>query len=183
MLRAAVAEGSELGRAADDHIRAGRLVPDPLVLEVLRDRLQRPEAARGFVLDGFPRNLAQAEALDRLTTLDAVVYFDILPREIVDRLSGRRVCPSCGTVYNVLTSPPRAAGRCDRDGEELQQRPDDRPEAIRVRLQVYEEQTAPLLDHYRRRGLLRSLDASGTAAVVADRLRKLLAAGRDVPSG
>jgi adenylate kinase len=176
MLRAAVAEGSELGRAADGHMRAGRLVPDELVLGILRERLRRPEAAAGFVLDGFPRTLAQATELERFTPLDLVVSFEIDAKELTARLTGRRLCPKCGSVYNVFSQPPRIPDRCDLDGTELIQRPDDRAEAVEVRLRVYREQTEPLLDHYRRRGLLRPLDASGVPAEVADRLRRLLRA-------
>jgi adenylate kinase len=155
-------------------MRAGRLVPDELVLGILRDRLARPDAARGFVLDGFPRTLAQADALDRLTPLEAVIAFDIDPRALVARLAGRRSCPSCGAVYNLSTNPPRRPGYCDREGAALLQRPDDLPEAVEVRLRVYDEQTAPLREHYRRRGLLRTLDASGAPPEVAARLRHLL---------
>jgi adenylate kinase len=177
LLRSAVADGSSLGREADGYMRAGRLVPDDLVLKILRDRLARPDAAHGFILDGFPRTIAQARALEQLTPLDAVVSFDVDPEALVERLAGRRLCPSCGSVYNVTTQPPRSPGRCDRDGTELAQRPDDRPEAVRVRLAVYRDQTAPLLDHYAAAGVLRSLDASGPPPVVADRLRHLLGAG------
>ena len=176
LLRAAVAEGSSLGKAADGHIRAGRLVPDNLVLEILGERLHHRDALRGFILDGFPRNLAQAEALGRLTALDVVVSFELDPGTLVARLEGRRLCPTCGSVYNVATHPPRVPGRCDRDGSELTQRPDDRPDAVRVRLEVYRQQTEPLLAHYRLAGLLRSLDASGSPAAVLGRLRGLVGA-------
>jgi adenylate kinase len=175
LLRAAVAEGSPLGRAADEHMRAGRLVPDELVLRILGERLARPDASHGFVLDGFPRTIAQADALDRMTELDAVISFDLEPATIVRRLAGRRSCPTCGAVYNLVSNPPHQAGRCDRDGTELLQRPDDRPEAVEVRFRVYEEQTAPLREHYRQRGVLRPLDASGSPAEVGSRLRHLLA--------
>jgi adenylate kinase len=175
MLRAAVAEGNELGRAADGHMRAGRLVPDDLVLAIVRDRLARPDAAAGFVLDGFPRNLAQARALEGFAPLDLVLSFEIDPDRVVARLAGRRVCPTCGTVYHVDSRPPKRRNRCDRDGTELVQRPDDLPEAVEVRLKVYAEQTAPLLDYYRRLGLLREVDASGTPETVAARLRRLIA--------
>ncbi len=177
LLRAAVAEGSDLGRAADGHIRAGRLVPDELVLAIVRERLGRPDARAGFILDGFPRNLAQARALEGFAPLELVVAFEIDPRQLVARLSGRRICPNCGTVYHLDARPPRVAGRCDRDGTELVQRPDDRPEAVEVRLRVYAEQTAPLLDYYRDLGLLRAVDVAGTPAEVASRLRRLIAAG------
>jgi len=175
LLRAAVAEGSDLGRAADDHMRAGRLVPDDLVLRILGERLARPDATSGFILDGFPRTLAQAEALGRITDLDAVVSFDVDPKLLVERMAGRRSCPKCGAVYHLTSNPPREAGRCDRDGTGLIQRPDDRAEALEVRLRAYHDQTAPLREYYLRRGLLRSLDASGSPTEVAARLRRLLA--------
>lgn len=174
LLRAAVAEQSPLGREAEGHMRTGRLVPDALVVQLLRERLDRPDAARGFILDGFPRNPAQAVALDRITPLDAVVSLD-LPAEILRaRLVDRRVCPRCQTVYNLSTRPPRVAGRCDRDGTELVQRPDDLPEAVGTRLRVYEEQTAPLLELYRRRGLLRPVDARGTPTEVRERILRAI---------
>lgn len=176
MLRAAVREGTELGKAADAHMRAGGLVPDALVLEILGERLRKPDAVTGFVLDGFPRNLAQAKELARRSPLDAVLWFELPRPVLVERLTGRRVCPTCGTVYNVTSRPPRVEGRCDREGAALGQRPDDRPDAVEVRLRVYAEQTAPLLEHYRSAGLLRPLDAAGSPGDVTERLRRLLAA-------
>ncbi len=175
LLRGAVAAATPLGREADGYMRAGRLVPDDLVLRILGERLDAPDARSGFILDGFPRNLAQAEILERRVVLDHVVSFEIPPAELVRRLSARRICPTCQAVYNLDSKPPRVPGRCDRDGSELLQRPDDRPEAVEVRLRVYAEQTAPLLDFYRRRGLLRPLDASGAPEAVAERLRRLIA--------
>jgi adenylate kinase len=157
-------------------------VPDELVLELLGERLRQPDAVRGFLLDGYPRTLAQARTLEGLTPVDVVVSFEVDPKEIVRRLSGRRFCPECGSVYNLESRPPRTRGRCDRDGVELQQRPDDRPEAVEVRLKVYAEQTAPLIQHYRARGLLRPLDASGEPSAVAGRLRQLLGVGRPSPA-
>jgi adenylate kinase len=178
LLRAAVAEGTPLGRAADGHMRAGRLVPDDLVLGILRERLARPDAARGFILDGYPRNLAQARTLEGIVPLDRVVWFEVDRPVLVARLSGRWACPRCGTVYNTASKPPREPGRCDHDGTELVQRPDDRPESVEVRLRVFAEQTAPLLERYRRLGLLTTLDGSGNEAAVAERLRRLLAGER-----
>ncbi len=174
MLRAAVAQRTPLGLEAQGHIEAGRLVPDDLVLRILTERLGRPDARAGFVLDGFPRNLAQAERLEQITPLDLVVAFEIPAAQLVERLSGRRICPACQTVYHVTNRPPKVPGRCDFDGTELVQRPDDRPEAVRTRLAVYAQQTAPLVDHYTRRGLLRTLDATGSPEDVARRLRQLL---------
>lgn len=173
LLRAAVAARTPLGVAAQGHMDAGRLVPDDLVLQILNERLAQPDALGGFLLDGFPRNLAQAEMLQVITPLDVVVSFDLPASLLVERMSGRRVCPACQSVYNVTTQPPKAAGHCDRDGTELIQRPDDRPEAIWTRLAVYAEKTAPLLGHYQEVGLLRSLDATGTPEDVATRLRNI----------
>ncbi|MGA8303771.1 MAG: adenylate kinase [Thermoplasmata archaeon] len=174
LLRAAVAAGTPLGKEAQGHMDAGRLVPDDLVLRILNERLSEPDARDGFLLDGFPRNLAQAERLEGITRLDAVLSFELPANLLITRLSGRRVCPTCQTVYNVATRPPRVPGRCDRDGTELIQRPDDRPEAISTRLAVYAEQTAPLLGFYRNLGLLRPVDASGDPGVVAARVHAAL---------
>jgi adenylate kinase len=177
VLRAAVAAGTPLGREADGHMRAGGLVPDDLVLRLLRERLAQPDARAGCLLDGYPRNLAQARALEGIVRVDRVLAFELPREQLVERLSGRRVCPRCASVYNVATSPPRAAGRCDRDGEALVQRPDDRPEAVGARLRVYAEVTAPLVAHYRAQGVLRTIDAAGTPERVAERLREAV---RDV---
>lgn len=174
LLRTAVAARSPLGREAQVHMDAGRLVPDDLVLRILNERLALPDARTGFLLDGFPRNLAQAERLAQITTLDAVLSFDLPAHLLVERLSGRRICPSCQSVYNLGTQPPKAPGRCDRDGAALIQRPDDRPEAISTRLAVYAEQTAPLLGYYRANELLRPVDATGSPDEVAGRVRSAI---------
>jgi len=180
LLRTAVRERSPLGIEAEGYMRAGRLVPDDLVLRLIRERLARPEAARGFLLDGFPRNRAQAEALEAVTPVDQVVAFEIDPAVLVRRLSDRRVCPVCATVYNLTSQPPKVDGRCDRDQAALDHRPDDRPEAIRTRLEVYRTETAPLEAYYRERGRLRPVRADGTPAEVAARLRAVVA---EAPAG
>jgi adenylate kinase len=174
LLRAAVEAKTALGVAAEEHMRAGRLVPDDLVLGLIQDRLRQPDAARGFILDGFPRNRAQAAELTKITPVDVAVAFDLPDEVLVARLADRRVCPVCKTVYNLATQPPKVPGRCDRDGHELLRRPDDEPEAVRNRLQVYAEQTAPLLDHFRSAGLLRPIDARGTPDQVRARVRAVL---------
>ncbi len=174
LLRAAIAAKTPLGLAAEEHVRSGGLVPDALVLQILRERLARPDAADGFLLDGYPRNLAQAEALRAITPLDAVLAFELPHDVLVARLTGRRVCPLCQSVYHVDFHPPRVAGRCDKDGTELVQRPDDRPEAVGRRLEVYAEQTAPLVAHYRALGRLRDVDARGSEDEVARRVRAAL---------
>ncbi|HYB78487.1 MAG TPA: adenylate kinase [Thermoplasmata archaeon] len=175
ILRAAVAAKTPLGLAAEGHMRSGGLVPDDLVLKILHERLDQPDAKVGYLLDGFPRNLAQAEALGNFSSVERVVSLEISPDLLVDRLSQRRVCPKCQSVYNLSTQPPKLPGKCDLDGADLVHRPDDRPEAIMTRLKVYAEQTAPLLDYYRKRHLLRAVDATGTPDEVATRVRKALA--------
>jgi len=175
ILRAAVAARTPLGLEADGYMRAGGLVPDELVLKILHERLDQPDARVGYLLDGFPRNLAQAETLGKFSQLERVVSLEVSPDLLVQRLSERRVCPKCQSVYNLSTKPPKVPGKCDQDGTALVQRPDDQAEAITMRLKVYAEQTAPLLHYYRQRHLLRSVDAAGTPDEVAARIRKVLA--------
>jgi adenylate kinase len=171
LLRVAVAARSPLGLAAEEHMRAGRLVPDALVLEILEERIGREDATRGFLLDGFPRNRAQAEALDRRTPLDVVVAFELPTAILLPRLTGRRTCPTCRAVYNVVTHPSKVPDRCDVDGTPLVQRPDDHPDAVRTRLEVYRTETAPLLEYYAASGILRPIDAAGPVDAVAARVR------------
>ena len=174
MLRAAAAQGTSLGREADGYMRRGLLVPDALVLSILRERLASPDARRGFVLDGYPRTVAQAHSLAEITPVEHVLYFEIPESVLVERLSQRRSCPVDGSVYNLATQPPRVPGRCDRDGTPLIQRPDDTEEAVRTRLAVYREVTVPLLDLYRTQGLLRTVAAGGSVEEVAARVREAL---------
>ena len=185
LLRAAVARGTELGRQAKEAMHGGRLVDDSLVLGMIRERLGEPDTRRGFILDGFPRNLAQAHALERLLEtlrqpLDAVVQFDVDYRELVRRISGRRTCADCGRVFNLLTCPPAATHSelCPRTGapHRLMQRPDDNEATVAERLRVYDEQTRPLIDFYRARGLLRVINAEGDVDEVTRRLAQALAA-------
>ena len=174
LLRAAVAAGSPLGKEADGFMRAGKLVPDELVLKILEERLTHPDAKAGFLLDGYPRNLAQGETLAKRTPVDAVVSFELPSEELVRRLSERRTCPKCQSVYHLTFQPPRTPGQCDHDGTALVQRPDDRPEAVANRLKVYADQTAPLLEFYHQRSLLRPVEASGTPEEVGRRIRAAL---------
>jgi adenylate kinase len=185
LLRAAVARGSELGLKAKAAMDSGRLVDDSLVLGMIRERLAEPDTRAGFILDGFPRNLLQAAALDGLLAelkqpLDAVVQFEVAPAELVRRISGRRTCADCGRVFNVLTSPPPtgAAALCPSTGapHRLMQRPDDNEATVAERLRVYAEKTQPLIAFYRSRGLLRVIDAQGELDAVTRRLGQALAA-------
>jgi adenylate kinase len=182
LLRSAVARGTELGRQAREAMEGGRLVDDSLVLGMIRERVAEPDTRRGFILDGFPRNLAQAHALDHLLEalkrpLDAVVQLEVDYGELVRRISGRRTCPDCGRVFNLLTSPPRpGTALCPKTGQphRLVQRPDDNEATVAERLRVYDEKTRPLIDFYRARGLLRVIDAEGDVDAVTRRLAKAL---------
>ncbi|HXY76042.1 MAG TPA: adenylate kinase [Steroidobacteraceae bacterium] len=185
LLRAAVARDTELGRQAKEAMEGGRLVEDSLVLGMIRERLAERDTRRGFILDGFPRNLAQAHALERLLgelgqPLDAVVQLDVDAAELVRRISGRRTCADCGKVFNVSSAPSArgAAERCPKTNaaHRLVQRPDDNEATVAERLRVYEEKTRPLIDFYRARGLLRVIDATGDVDVVTRRLMQALGA-------
>jgi len=174
LLRDAVARGTELGRKAKTVMEAGQLVSDEIVLGLIRDRLSRADAAAGFILDGFPRNIEQANALDELLReigqpLDAVLLLDVRRETLMQRLAGRRICPKCGTVYNVH-SLPSGTTTCARDGAELYQRPDDKEEVIGRRLEVYEQQTRPLVEHYSQLGLLRIVAGEGELDEVFERM-------------
>jgi len=162
MLRDAAARGTGEGLTAKKYMDRGELVPDEIVNAVVRERLSRPDVERGFILDGFPRSKAQAEALDRILEerrlrLDHVVHVTLGDEEIVGRLSKRRSCPRCGAVYHLESKPPRRSLICDECGARLVQRDDDRPEVIRHRLEVYREKTRPLLDRYAGMGLIREV--------------------------
>jgi adenylate kinase len=175
LLRAAVASGSALGRAAQQYMARGELVPDALVIDMIDQRLQQNGTDPSFLLDAFPRNLAQAEALEHLLSqqhipLDHVISLQVPREELVRRLSGRRTCRQCGAMYHVELDPPTRAGLCDRCGGQLYQRDDDREETIRARLNVYDTSTAPLADFYRERGLLREIDGTGATAQVLERI-------------
>ncbi|HEY3065252.1 MAG TPA: adenylate kinase [Methylomirabilota bacterium] len=177
MLREAVSAGTPLGREAKRYMDAGALVPDDVIVGLVGERLRQPDAARGFILDGFPRTLAQAEALtrmlkDRSQELDRVLYFDVSEAELLRRLTGRRSCPVCQSTYHLVSAPPRRDAVCDNDGTPLVQRVDDREDTVRTRLQVYAEQTAPLLDYYRDRELLTSVPAEGAIDTIRADIRE-----------
>ncbi len=167
ILRDAVRRGTTLGREAKRYMAAGELVPDEVVLGLVRAAISRSEAADGFILDGFPRTVAQAEGLaallaERDAELDAAVYLDVPEAELIRRLAGRRVCPSCEALFNVHSDPPAVAGVCDNCGGRLETREDDREETVRKRLRVYREHTEPLLRWYEKRSSLRELTATGS---------------------
>jgi adenylate kinase len=183
MLREAVAADSPLGREAKGYMDKGALVPDDVIIRMMGERLSAADAGRGFILDGFPRTIAQAEALAKLLkdlgqTLDAIVYFDVSEPELLRRLTGRRVCRKCGHSYHVTSNPPKHAGVCDACGGELYQRDDDAEATVRNRLEVYRRQTAPLLDYYRQGNLLVTVSGEGPVATIRDAIRSATGAVR-----
>jgi adenylate kinase len=180
ILRAEVDEGSDIGKKAKEHMDKGDLVPDEVVTEMVAERLDSEEAEDGFILDGYPRNTDQAEALDEEMdelgrSLTAVLLIDVPDEEVVRRLSGRRVCKKAGHNYHVEFDPPKREGVCDQDGSQLIQRDDDKPETVNHRLEVYKEQTAPLVDFYEDRGVLRRIDGTRSQSEVHDHIRATLA--------
>ncbi|MEK7315702.1 MAG: adenylate kinase [Candidatus Eisenbacteria bacterium] len=180
ILRQAIAEGTRLGLAAQADVKSGRLVADETVLGLIETRLGMADAANGFLLDGFPRTVAQADGLASLLesggarSLDHVMNLMVPIETVVGRLRERRLCGSCGAIYNLSSKPPKVAGQCDLCGQALKQRADDEPATVRARLEVYERETAPLVAYYAQRGILRNVDAAGPAEQVYAAIRQLL---------
>ena len=180
MLRANVKEGTELGQQAKQYMDRGDLVPDELIVAMAAERLGEDDALDGFILDGFPRTTEQAEALDKQLSqmgrrITAVLLIDVPDREVIRRLSGRRVCVKAGHNYHVDFDPPKHDDVCDQDGSRLVQRDDDQPEVIEKRLVVYHDQTEPLVDYYDQQGILRRVDGTRPPAEVHDHIRALIA--------
>ena len=183
MLREAMTAGTPLGREAKQYYDRGELVPDTVILKMVAERLRQPDAAKGFILDGFPRTIAQADGLgvmlDALgTKIDAVIDFDVSEPELIRRLTGRRLCRNCQTSFHVVSAPPKRPGVCDKCGGELYQRVDDSEATVRNRLEVFERQTAPLLDYYRHRGLLRTVSGEGAVDKIRQDLREASGAAK-----
>jgi adenylate kinase len=181
ILRGEVEAGSDLGSQAKAHMDSGGLVPDDLVVAMVAQRLARPDCANGYLLDGFPRTMAQATALEaklaeRNESIDKVLYFSAPDDVLVRRLSGRRTCPECKAGFHVDAMPPKADGVCDQCGAELIQRDDDQPETIKNRLEVYKAQTAELIDYYQNAGCLVEVDSVGTVDEIAGAVARALAA-------
>jgi adenylate kinase len=180
ILRAEVRDGTELGREAKEYMDRGDLVPDEVIIGMIAERVESPEAADGFILDGFPRTTAQAEALDEEVRrmgkrLTAAILIEVPDEEVVRRLSGRRTCEKDGHVFHVEFDPPKKEGVCDVCGSRLVVRDDDKPEVVRHRLEEYHEKTEPLIAYYEREGILRRVDGEQPPEEVADRIRALLA--------
>ena len=162
ILRAAVKNGTPTGLKAKEYMDAGKLVPDEVIIGVINERLAEPDCANGYILDGVPRTIAQAEALEKAGILfDAVVSIEVSDQEITERMSGRRVCEKCGASFHVVAVPPKVEGVCDNCGGALIQRKDDAPETVLERLAVYHKETEPLKDFYAKRGLLRTVENQG----------------------
>ncbi|MBW1971352.1 MAG: adenylate kinase [Deltaproteobacteria bacterium] len=179
ILRAAVKEGSPMGLKAKEYMDKGKLVPDDVVIGIIEERLKKDDCKKGFILDGFPRTLAQAEALKRLLAkkeikLDAVISIDVDEEEVIRRLTGRRTCKNCGAMYHIIFSPPKKEGICDKCGGELYQRDDDKEETIRARLKIYKEQTAPLIEYYKMEGLLKEVQGTGEIKEIFNRIESIL---------
>jgi len=177
ILRAAVASGSELGKQAKACMESGALVSDEIIIGIIRDRLAEPDCANGYILDGVPRTIGQAEALEQNgITFDRVVSMEISDETIMERMSGRRVCPKCGASYHVVAVPPKAEGICDECGSELITRKDDAPETVKARLEVYHKETEPLKEFYRSRGVLCPVEDQGSVEATSKAILKALEA-------
>jgi len=179
MFREAVSRGTDLGKLVKPIMERGELVPDSLVMQMIEERLSRPDCAKGFLFDGFPRTVPQAEALDRILEKTGygkpfVVNLDVSEDKLMRRLTGRLTCSVGGEIYNVFDAPPKTHGICDHDGGKLTQRADDRPEVVKQRLQAYEHATKPLTDYYRQQGVLYPVDASASVDEVSHALGKVL---------
>ncbi len=179
IFREAVAKQTELGKKAKEFMDKGELVPDEIVVGIVEERLNQPDCEKGFLLDGFPRTLIQAEALDRILNklnkkIDVVINLEVSEEEVVKRLSNRRVCRVCGAIYHLIFNPPKISGKCDKCGGELYQRDDDKEEVVRSRLKVYQKQTQPLIEFYSKKGILKNVDGNKSIDEVAKTIEKIL---------
>ena len=175
LFRQGLEQGTELGKQAKSYMERGILVPDEITIQMVMERLSAPDCENGVILDGFPRNLPQAEALDSAlleqgTKIGKVIYIRVSEGELIRRLSARWLCRQCQAVYNMINSPPKVTGKCDKCGGELYQRPDDKPETVKKRLAVYFAETAPLIDYYRRQSKLLEVEGEGSVAEVTQRI-------------
>ena len=182
MFRKAIEEGTELGKEAKKYLDSGQLVPDEITVGIVKERLNKSDCEKGFLLDGFPRTVAQAEALDGIlkekdTGLDAVININVPREELLKRLTGRRICRNCGATYHIIFNPPAVENTCDKCGGELYQRKDDTEETIINRLEVYKKQTEPLIQYYKEKGLLKDIDGGQSIEEVTKEIG--LSLGRD----
>ena len=185
LFRQAIEQGTELGLTAKSYMDKGMLVPDPITIKMILERISAPDCEGGVILDGFPRNLKQTEALDKALAeqakaIDKAVYIKVSEGELLKRLSGRWICRNCQALYHTMNSPPKVWGRCDKCGGELYQRPDDTPETVKKRIEVYFSQTAPVIDYYARAGKLLEVDGEGGVDEVSRRIVAALGEGEFV---
>ncbi|MFQ5721169.1 MAG: adenylate kinase [Candidatus Aminicenantales bacterium] len=176
ILRQAVQKGTPLGKKAEAFMNQGKLVRDDLVIDMIKERIEKSDCGAGYILDGFPRNIHQAKALEEIDPgrRELVIDIRIDEEELVERLSARRICADCGTIYNLLINPPKRAGICDVCGGQLKQRDDDKPEVIKERLRVYHLQTEKLIDYYYKKGVLREIDGQGEIKQVFQKIKAIL---------
>ena len=179
MFREHLSKGTELGKKAKEYMEKGQLVPDEIVLSMVEERLKQADCERGFILDGFPRTVAQAEALDEMLAkwgkkIDYAIAIEVPDEVLVERLTGRRTCKKCGMMYHIKFKPPKEENKCDVCGGELYQRPDDNEETVRNRLKVYYESTAPLIEYYEKKGVLHRIDGQGSIEEIFERIVKVL---------
>ena len=177
MVRDEIRRQTDLGRKIKEYSKKGALVPDEIIIRLLAERLKRDDCKRGFILDGFPRTIGQAEALDRISGVDLVINLNVPDDVIIARLSNRLICSKCGAIYNALTLKPKKEGICDRCGGKLYRREDDRPEVIKERLKVYRRETEPLIEYYAKRGLLRNIscnDIMTPPEVMVEKIMKVI---------
>lgn len=174
LFRAAIKDETSLGLQVKDLLAKGELVPDELTIEIVKERLNQDDTSNGFLLDGFPRTILQAEALSKISSISHVINFELHDSEIIKRLSGRRVCKKCGNGFHIDFIPPKKEGVCDHCGGELFTRPDDSIDAISYRLEVYKKQTEPLIQFYSNTGLIKNIDASPSVEIVFESLKTVL---------
>lgn len=174
MMREEAAKGTELGRKVKAYMDRGELVPDSTTIELMRKGLDRPDCRKGFMLDGFPRTLAQAKALEKITAIDLVLNLAASKREIIERITGRLTCRKCGEIYHVKFAKPKKEGVCDKCGGELYRREDQKEAVVKKRIEVYERETKPLIEFYRKKGILRNVDAKGNKNEVSKRISKAI---------
>lgn len=173
MLRQAVRDDTEVGKRAKSYMDAGKLVPDDIIMDIMKDRLKQPDCAKGYILDGFPRTINQAEKLAKISKVDIVINIAVSSESLLQRLTGRRSCPKCGASYHLLFNPPPQPGKC-KCGGTLIQRDDDKEETVRKRLETYQNQTAPLIEYYSKKKLLKNVDGNKKPAEVSSELLKIL---------
>ena len=181
IFRANIKNGTDLGKKAKEYMDQGLLVPDELTCDLVMDRIQQDDCTSGFVLDGFPRTIPQAEALDAALTkigekMDYAIDVDVPDENIVNRMSGRRACLDCGATYHIVSLPPKTEGKCDHCGSDLVLREDDKPETVQKRLTVYHDQTQPLIDYYKNQGILKSVDGTQPMEAVFTAITDILGA-------